>query len=78
MENKELLVQQKFDALINSITDKKEIRRLTNFRKFLIKAREVHGDKYDYSKVVYVNCQTKVEIVCPIHGSFWQSPNSHL
>lgn len=41
-------------------------------------AKRVHGDKYDYSKVEYVNNKTKVCIVCPIHGEFWQRPNDHL
>ena len=45
---------------------------------FIKKAKEIHGEKYDYSKVKYVNNRTKVEIICPIHGSFWQTPNSHL
>ena len=45
---------------------------------FIAKAREVHGDKYDYSKVKYVNASTKVCIICPEHGEFWQAPNSHL
>ena len=36
------------------------------------------GDKYDYSKVKYFNNQTKVCIICPKHGEFWQSPKSHL
>lgn len=45
---------------------------------FIKKAREVHGDKYDYSKVEYVNNHTKVCIICPKHGEFWQVPNSHL
>lgn len=40
--------------------------------------RKVHGDKYDYSKVVYETSKEKVEIVCPIHGSFYQTPNKHL
>lgn len=40
--------------------------------------REVHGDKYDYSRVIYENVQTQIEIVCPAHGSFFQKPNSHL
>ena len=40
--------------------------------------RNVHGDKYDYSKVKYVNNKTLVEILCPIHGSFFQKPNVHL
>lgn len=41
-------------------------------------AVKVHGDKYDYSKVVYVNNNTKVEIVCKEHGSFWQLPRTHI
>lgn len=45
---------------------------------FIEKARKVHGDKYDYSKVNYINSHTKVCIVCPIHGEFWQLPNNHL
>ena len=45
---------------------------------FILKARKVHGDKYDYSKVDYVNTKTKVCIICPKHGEFWQMPNSHL
>ena len=45
---------------------------------FIEKAKQVHGDKYDYSKVEYINCSTKVCIICPIHGEFWQEPSSHL
>lgn len=45
---------------------------------FIKRAKEVHGDKYDYSKVEYINRHTKVCIICPIHGEFWQSPNVHL
>lgn len=45
---------------------------------FIRKAREIHGDKYDYSKVVYVKSNLKVVIICPEHGEFLQSPNSHL
>ena len=45
---------------------------------FIKRAREVHGDKYDYSKVEYVNSTTKVCIICPEHGEFWQKPGSHM
>ena len=45
---------------------------------FISEARAVHGDKYDYSKVKYINCDTKVEIICPEHGPFWQTPYAHL
>ena len=48
------------------------------FEEFIVKAREVHGDKYDYSKVEYVNQLTKVCIICPTHGEFEQTPDSHL
>ena len=46
--------------------------------KFIEDAIKVHGDKYDYSKVDYVNAHTKVRIICPTHGEFWQKPNNHL
>ncbi len=45
---------------------------------FIKKAKEVHGDKYDYSKVEYINNYTKVCIICPEHGEFWQIPTNHL
>lgn len=53
------------------------MKRLT-LNEFIEKARNVHGDKYDYSKVVYVNCTTKVCIICPKHGEFWERPSDHL
>lgn len=45
---------------------------------FIEKARKVHGDKYDYSKVNYVNNNTKICIICPEHGEFMQIPINHL
>lgn len=45
---------------------------------FLEKAYKIHGDKYDYSNVVYVNCKTKVDIICKIHGVFKQTPDKHI
>lgn len=49
-----------------------------NTEEFIRRARLVHGDKYDYSKVAYVNTQTKVCIICHEHGEFWQQPQHHL
>ena len=46
-------------------------------QEFIEKAQKIHGNTYDYSKVNYFNNHTKVEIVCPIHGSFWQTPGHH-
>ena len=45
---------------------------------FILKAREIHGWKYDYSKVKYINAKTKICIICPVHGEFWQTPHNHL
>ena len=45
---------------------------------FIGYARDVHGDKYDYSKVLYLGTDIKVIILCKIHGVFSQRPNSHL
>jgi len=44
----------------------------------LDKFHEVHGDIYDYSLVDYKNSTTKIEIICSIHGSFLQTPASHI
>lgn len=41
-------------------------------------ARKIHGRRYDYSKVEYTSNKNKVEILCPDHGIFWQTPNNHL
>ena len=50
---------------------------LTN-DEFIKKAKQTHGDKYDYSKSKYINTKTKVCIICPEHGEFWQIPNIHI
>ena len=47
-------------------------------KQFIEDAKQVHGDKYDYSKVEYINKRTKICIICPIHGEFWQRPSDHL
>ena len=45
---------------------------------FIERARQVHGDKYDYSKVEYTKKDNKVCIICPEHGEFWQIANNHM
>jgi hypothetical protein len=44
---------------------------------FIRKAQKVHGNRYDYSTVRYVNNEIKVTIICPEHGPFEQTPYSH-
>ena len=53
------------------------IRQRLTTEQFIERARKLHGDKYDYSLVQYVNNRTKVKIICPKHGEFEQVPSSH-
>ena len=57
--------------------EKRKTRKYT-VEKFIELSKEVHGDKYDYSKVDYINALTKVCIICPKHGEFWQTPSAHI
>lgn len=45
---------------------------------FISRSNNIHNNKYDYSSVRYISSKVNVEIICPIHGSFEQIPNSHL
>ena len=49
-----------------------------SLKTFIEESKSIHGDKYDYSKVEYFNNKTRVCIICPIHGEFWQTPLKHL
>lgn len=51
--------------------------RLTT-EQFIEKSKLVHGNKYDYSKSIYINQKTKVTVICPKHGKFEIVPNYHL
>jgi ribosomal protein S14 len=44
---------------------------------FFKKAKLIHGDKYDYSKVEYQMDTKPIIILCPLHGEFQQTPNNH-
>lgn len=45
---------------------------------FIKKAKKIHGDRYSYDNVNYINNHTKVQLFCQKHGSFMQAPNKHL
>ena len=53
------------------------MKKLTT-EEFIKRAKEKHGDKYDYSKAEYINNRTKICIICPTHGEFWQTAGSHI
>ena len=46
--------------------------------KFIEKAIKVHGNKYIYDDINYINSRTKIIIKCKLHGEFTQNPNNHL
>ena len=50
----------------------------TTTKEFIKRAKEIHGDKYDYSKVDYINNHTEIIIICKKHGEFKQRPSDHL
>lgn len=52
--------------------------KASNTEEFIMKAQKVHGDKYDYSQVVYKKNSINVDIICKEHGVFSQTPQNHL
>lgn len=52
--------------------------KLLNNDKFIFRAKIKHGDKYNYSKIKYIDSKTKLIIICPVHGEFEQLPTSHI
>ena len=42
------------------------------------KSHEIHGDKYIFTESDFVNMHTKMKIICPIHGEFFQTPHNHI
>ena len=44
---------------------------------YMSEFKRIHGDRYDYSRVVFSGAETKIEIGCPDHGYFWQAANVH-
>ena len=52
-------------------------RKLTT-AEFIQKSHDVHAERYDYSKVNYIDSKKKVSIICPQHGEFLQTPANHM
>lgn len=49
-----------------------------NTSSFVLEAKRVHGEKYNYDKVEYIHSENYVTIICNIHGDFTQQPKAHL
>lgn len=52
------------------------MRRLTT-EEFISRAKNIHGDTYDYSQTEYKSAHEKIKIICKEHGMFEQSANKH-
>jgi len=70
------IIQESIDRMIFEMSP----RPMKPREVFIQEAKRIHGDKYDYSRVVYQGTDVKVEIGCPVrnHGYFWQRPHHHL
>lgn len=53
-------------------------RRVVTTESFIAEAKEIYGDRYDYSKVEYKNRDHRVTIICPVHGDFQVYAREHL
>ena len=45
---------------------------------FIERSKKMHGSKYNYDHVKFIDDTTKVRIICPKHGIFEQVPYSHM
>ena len=66
-----------YGCLICGFKSRAISKTMTN-ESFIKKAKEKHGNLYDYSNVNYVKSSEKIEVICRTHGKFYQKPNSHL
>lgn len=58
--------------------EKHKPKHTLNLEKFINKSNKVHNFKYNYSKSIFINTRTNIDIICPIHGLFNQLANNHL
>src|ERR1035437_9772473 len=56
----------------------KSLTKTATLNIFIQKAKEKHGNKYDYSEFDFIDTTTKGKIICPQHGAFEQTPRSHM
>jgi hypothetical protein len=68
--------REKYNKIEDKRRKKEQLKkeRIDNFFK---KCKEIHGDRYDYSLVEYINTNSKVKIICREHGEFEQRASAH-
>jgi len=78
-KHKEYFFQNPYSHLAGSGCPKCSGRLISNSEEFIKKAKKIHKEKYNYSKVEYKNAKTKVKIFCNKHKEYFlQNPNKHL
>lgn len=55
-----------------------KLESFSHYDSFILRANIKYNNKYDYSKVIFLDNNEKVKIICPIHGLFNQTPNNHM
>ena len=65
----------------SNIRRKKKYNKITNEQKlnrFIVRSNDEHNNFYSYEDSIYVDAKIKLDIICPIHGKFSQTPNNHM
>ena len=80
IENQTIEIPKLSEEEIEQIISEKYSDKNEKTKTFIKKALRKHGDRYDYSNVVYIKATEKVEIICRVEGHkpFPQTPNNHL
>lgn len=50
---------------------------MRTIEEFISRSTLVHGDRYDYSKTIYKQANTRCSVTCRLHGEFWLTPSKH-
>lgn len=56
----------------------RSIKKQYDINDFITKSNQVHDNKYSYIDSVYVNSKTKIKIICPEHGEYYQLSSEHI
>lgn len=71
------LLHSKYGCPVCSEKSRRQNKKLS-IEEFIKDSNNIHNFKYDYSQVQYVDRDTEVKIICPVHGEFRQKPRTHL
>lgn len=73
-----LFLQRPHQHLQGQNCPKCAVNSKLDVEEFIQRCKNIHGNRYDYSLVEYINCDTNVTIICDVHGEFNQTPYNHL